>query len=379
MPGRVELVPCDGRRDRRTGGGARAVRRREGLVDRTLGVVEPRLPAPLAHLPPPAHEVRDDGPDRARDALHPRAGLVETGPRRDRHPHLDAPPPGQLGLGQDAEVREGVAVQAGEQDDVVPRGSRSGVDVDEGVGRPARFGRARRPRVPLERPEVGGPHERGRLVDDEVGPGLAGVGLGVVPPGQPAGRVVGQLLVPEAVRGRPVGKPVQVQRPAPQVGQGDGSDPRGVPDELPLRDRLLARTGREQLLVEVGEPQPAPEDLPVPGGPQIVERGQLVLRGSREGRRAELDRRLRRGQVRAPDPLRVGLHLLVGPATGSGPNPVGLRPNARTERPPSRAPIRPYCDTHSNLSENMFRNSPGHSPGRLLRFRLDPRGPFIRR
>ena len=56
----------------------------------------------------------------------------------------------------------------------------------------------RRPGVPLQRAEVGRPDQRGRLVDHQVGRGLARLGVRVVPARQPVRRVVGQLLVPEA-------------------------------------------------------------------------------------------------------------------------------------------------------------------------------------
>ena len=51
--------------------------------------------------------------------------------------------------------------------------------------------------MPLQRAEVGHPHQRRRLVDDEVGRRLARVGLRVVPTCEPLRRVLWQLLVPE--------------------------------------------------------------------------------------------------------------------------------------------------------------------------------------
>ena len=69
-----------GRRHRRAGGRARAVRRDERLVDRVLRVVEPGQAAAVVDLPLPADQLGHDRADRARQLLDPGARLVEGRP-----------------------------------------------------------------------------------------------------------------------------------------------------------------------------------------------------------------------------------------------------------------------------------------------------------
>ena len=214
----VQLVPRDRHRHRRARGGPRAVGRDQGLVDGVLRVVEPRQATAVALAPLPADQLRHDGTDRLRQPLDPGPGRREV--RRTaagvphRHPDLDAAAAGHLGLPADPEVLQRRAVQPGEHQQVVPRRLLPRVQVDHRVGRAPRVVRQRRPRVPLQRAEVRRPHQRGRLVDDEVGPRLPLVRLRVVPPRHPVGRVLRQLLVPEARPVRAVREAVHVEGPA---------------------------------------------------------------------------------------------------------------------------------------------------------------------
>ena len=240
----VQLVPFQRSGHRRPGRGARAVGRDQGLVARVLRVVEPGQAAPVVHVPLPAHQPGHDGADRPGQLLHPGPGLGETRPRGDRDPDLDAAPAGELGLAPHAQVLQRGAVQPGQDQHLVPRRGRAGIDVDERVTGLVRLVGPGGPGVPLQGAEVGRPHQRGRLVGDQVGAGLAGLGTGIVPARHPVRRVVGQLLVPEPFRLRAAREAVHVQRQASQVRQHHRGDLRRVPDELALGHRGLARDGR---------------------------------------------------------------------------------------------------------------------------------------
>ena len=169
---------------------------------------------------------------------------------------------------------------------------------------------------------------------------LSGLGLEVVPAGQPPGGVIGQLLVPEALGVGAPGKTVHVQRAAGQVRQGHGSDLRRVADQFPLADRVLTRAAGKQDLVQVGQPQVAAEHVPGAARAERVQGGQLIRAGpgyravrlmpGRGARRviwgaAQRHRRFRGRQIRAPHPGRVGLDLVVGaPAEHGGREILGV-------------------------------------------------------
>ena len=76
--------------------------------------------------------------------------------------------------------------------------------------------------------------------------------------------------------------------------------------------------GGKSVLVQVGQPQAAAEDFPGAVRPEVVECVEFVRGGASfenvrdRGRAAGRDRCLRRRQVRAPQPGRVGLDLVVG-------------------------------------------------------------------
>ena len=188
-----------------------------------------------------------------------------------------------------------------------------GVDVDQRVVRLVRLVGPRRPGVPFQRAEVGRPDQRGRLVHHQVGAGLAGLRGRVGPARQPVWRVVGELLVPEPGGARPAREAVHVQRPVGQVGQRGRGDLRGVPDQLPLGHRRRTVARREQLLVQVGQLELAPEHGPAAAVAERVQAGQFLRVRPGRLRRAEPHRGLGGGQVGPPHPLRVGLDLVVGP------------------------------------------------------------------
>ncbi len=172
----------------------------------------------------------------------------------------------------------------------------------------------------LDDPGVRQPGQRGRFVRQRVPLGLAGIG-GLVPPAPPpVRRVRRHRLLPETLAGHAVRVAAEVHRPVGQVredGRCGGDD---VADEVSLRDRGAATTsarlaGGEQHLVEVGQPQGAALEHPLPAPGQLVQLGQLRL-GDRdhvgERRPSGGDLGPVGGRVTAPQRLRHGSHVLVG-------------------------------------------------------------------
>src|SRR5450755_2070683 len=69
--GIIQLIPGDGRGHRGPGQGARTVWRHQRLVPGVLRVVQPSMPAAVAQLPLPAHQLRYDIADGPRELLDP--------------------------------------------------------------------------------------------------------------------------------------------------------------------------------------------------------------------------------------------------------------------------------------------------------------------
>ena len=131
--------------------------------------------------------------------------------------------------------------------------------------------------MPFERPVVRRPDQGSGLVDDQIGLGLAAVGSRIVPARKPVGSMSGKRLVPEAFRVGAAGKAMHVEGPPTQIGQQVRSDLGRVAQQIALRHRGLAGKGRKQDLVQVGDPQFASEDRPLPGRRQRIQRGQVVF------------------------------------------------------------------------------------------------------
>ncbi len=108
--------------------------------------------------------------------------------------------------------------------------------------------------MPLERTEVRHPDQSGRFVDDDVGTGLAGICLGVVPAGEPFRGMLAQFLVPEALALRSVGVAVHVEGASGEVRQEHQGYLRRAPQQLPSCHRFLAGTAGEQHLQRQGRP-----------------------------------------------------------------------------------------------------------------------------
>ena len=152
------------------GAGARAVRRDERLVDRVLGVVEPgQARRGRSLLPLPADEFGHDGADGPGQLLRPRSGCPRTSARLDRDPDLDAAPAGHL---RARRAPSCVPTRRGAAGPASSTSSQSSSRRDR--CRSARTSAARGwstrdvHGVELERAVVRRPHQRGRLVDDEV-------------------------------------------------------------------------------------------------------------------------------------------------------------------------------------------------------------------
>ena len=241
--------------------------RDQRLVDRVLGVVEPGQPAAVADLPLPADQLGHHRADRPGQLLDPGAGLVEGRPGAIGTQIWMPRRPVTFGRATHAEVLERGAVQPGQREQVLPAGrrrrgrGRSARTSAGAAGRSARSRRATRAR----RSSPPRPARRARRPPDRSGsrPGRRpGCPSGAASPARGSGSSLCQKpLVPRAVR-----EPVHVQRAAASgTAAAIGRDLRGVPQQLALGHRRLARRGREEHLVEVGHPQLAAEDRPRAG------------------------------------------------------------------------------------------------------------------
>ena len=155
----------------------------------------------------------------------------------------------------------------------------------------------RRPRVELDGAVVRGPRQRRGRVDHEVQLGLPLPVVVVVPAPEPVGRVLGDGLVPEPRLVDAVREPVEVHRAIGEVREHRGGQDGVVPDEVALGERLrpaAAGLGGEQHLVEVGQLEGVLPQLPLPRLAEVVERGELVVRGPDPQRAARPRRRRRR-------------------------------------------------------------------------------------
>ncbi len=199
-------------------------------------------------------------------------------------------------------------MQARQVEQLLPRGALARIEVDHGVRRLVHRRRARGPRVPFQGAEVRRPEERGGLVDHEVGRGLTAIRLGVVPTGEPVGRVLRQLLVPEPLGVGAVRIAVQVDRSPLQVGERERRDARDVREQLALGHRWVAG---EEHLVEVRDLELPAEDFPGALLAEVLERrDRFVVDGLGQDR----DLRLVGRSAGLPQPVRVRLHLVVGPS-----------------------------------------------------------------
>ena len=145
----------------------------------------------------------------------------------------------------------------------------------------------------LEGTEVGQPRQRRRRVRHDVLLGLAGIGPRIAPPPDPVRGVRRHGLVPEALALDAVRVAVHVHRPAGEVGQHRRRHRRVVPDQVALGQWRLATAPGEEDLVQVGQPQLDPAELPRPAPAELVEGRQLVLGRTRPVGRAGPARRRR--------------------------------------------------------------------------------------
>ena len=132
----------------------------------------------------------------------------------------------------------------------------------------------------------------------------------------PTRRMVGQLLCQKPGSAAPPGKRCMFSGRPPGTAGPPARSGR-VGDQLALGDRRLAVPAREQLLVQVRQPQLPAEHLPPAAGAELIQGGQLLVGRARDGRPVQPTDASAGGR-REPDPVRVGLHLLVGPAAEHG-------------------------------------------------------------
>ena len=223
-------------------------------------------------------------------------------------------------------------MKADQEEQVLGRGLRTGIHVDERPARPVGPVGGGRPGVELEGGEVRRPHQGRCPVEDGVALGLALVGGLVAPLREPVGRAGRDRLLPEALRAGAVRVAVHVHRPVVQVGQHPRGDPGVVGEQLPLghRRRVVVPTG-EQHLVEVGDLQGATLQLPRPVGTELGQGPErtLVHRIEADAAHAgvcDLGGSVR-GSVAVPHQVGFRRHLLVGAAAQH-------RPRVRLGVPP---------------------------------------------
>ena len=187
----------------------------------------------------------------------------KVGPPRDPDPDLDAALSGDLRMADDAEVLERRPIQPSQDQELLPRRLRPGIDVDERVGGPiGRVDRAR-PRVQLHRGLLGKPRERRRRIDDGVllRPLLAMV---VRPALDPRRGVAREVLLPEALLLDPVGEALHGEPVVVEIRHEGRGDLDVVAEQVALRHRRLALARREQDLLEVRDPDLVAVDDPDP-------------------------------------------------------------------------------------------------------------------
>ena len=104
--------------------------------------------------------------------------------------------------------------------------------------------------------------------------------------------------MPEVLTVDTVGEPVQVQCAPAQVGDRQVRRTSHVAEQVALGHRLPVVAWREEHLVEVGDPQPSAEHVPLPARAEVVQRGEgIVVDGI--------------GLPVGDDPL-LGMHLEAG-------------------------------------------------------------------
>ena len=296
--------------------------------------------------------------------------------------------PVTFGTPVDAQVLEGAAVEAGEDERLLPGRPRPGVDVDE---RPARLRRGvdrRGPGVELDGGLVAEPGQGRDAVGDDVGvrPPVGRVGL--APAGHPVGRPLRHVLLPEEVAVDAVGVAGEVEGPPGEVGEHHRRDQGQVADEVALRDGRLVGLGRQcrvaralrgrragpgrEHLVEVRQGHVAAADRARSRrAGQRVERGQLVVR-------RRLDRRCAGAtspastaadvRRRAPPPTA----LPPARATVRRPRPRRRRPSPARARPPRAPPPPGARPTPDRPRAPPGRTSPGGRSRRATSRRSRP-------
>jgi hypothetical protein len=236
-PSRIEFVPRHGRRDARVDLRADRVRTRHGPILRVLVVIE--KDAVPFFLPPLARRDRRRAPlDLAREREGRASNLRKLPSPFDPHVHMDAARSRCLRPSDETEVREGLAHDARDRDDLRPLHAGNGVEVDPQFVGVLEVVGAHRMRVQFDATEVRHPHERGGIARDDFERG-ATRGEREFDGVDPIGPGVGRALLEEEVAVDPIEvahEHVRTTARAAKRAIGDGDE---VVRDIELRDPRL--------------------------------------------------------------------------------------------------------------------------------------------
>ena len=241
-----QLVPGDGRRDRRVGPRPHRVRRGDRAVAGVLVVVDEHLLAPLL-LPPRGRDELGRAPldlarERERAAAHDRELPLRLDPAGD----VDAAVARRLRPAGVADLGERLAHDRGDRLRVGEVGPGLRVDVDAQLVGMLGVGAPRGPGVEVDHGEVRGPRDLRQLGHAEL--------VGVTPRGErdarrldPLRALLGHALLVDLLALDPVGEAAQLRRSLAQRAHDPLADREVVADEVALR----VPRRREQHLVGV--------------------------------------------------------------------------------------------------------------------------------
>jgi len=176
-------------------------------------------------------------------------GFAVPDARVERDVDLQALGAGGLGKAAQSEVGESIAHPDGDLAALDDVGGFAGIEIKDDVGG-VRHGRGVGERgVQLQRCQVGGPDQRGKVLDDTV---FHPAVIALTPDrggGKPLGAMAGTVFLVEKHLVDPVGITLERERASGEMGDKDGSDANVVIDNLPLGKACL----RVKNLIEVAE------------------------------------------------------------------------------------------------------------------------------
>ncbi|MPM87471.1 hypothetical protein SDC9_134567 [bioreactor metagenome] len=249
---RAELVPGQWHRDGGCRQRARTVRGGDGAVP--VGLVEVDEDPLAALLLPPGggDQVGQPPLQFAGDADHPVADLLELVGRRDPGVDVHAPVAAGLGVRGQADLGHHLAQCHGGLDRVAEVPARLRIEVDTQFVGVVEVRGPHRPGMEGDGAHLGGPGERGRLVEDQLvvaAPGRVGAGH----PPEEVGGALRRSLREELLALDAFGEPLEGHRAvAVEVQEGPGHR-QEIVGEPAFGDRLPGRTGRPEHLAGVAE------------------------------------------------------------------------------------------------------------------------------